>query len=143
MGWKGVTVMDQRVRFIAEYLEGYFPFNELCLQFNIIRRVSRNSGIRWSSRRVQVSSTLAEEYIGFEEIDNGIHNVYHCELLIGRFMEKTMKIEDVIERVPIRQTVVECGNPKVRRRVYPMYLEQNVTHVPGSYHQGRITTGCT
>ncbi|OPY70537.1 MAG: hypothetical protein A4E63_01691 [Syntrophorhabdus sp. PtaU1.Bin050] len=117
MGWKGVTVMDQRVRFIAEYLEGYFPFNELCLQFNIIRRVSRNSGIRWSSRRVQVSSTLAEEYIGFEEIDNGIHNVYFCELLIGRFMEKTMKIEDVIERVPIRQTVVECGNPKMRRRV--------------------------
>jgi len=27
MGWKGVTVMDQRVRFIAEYLKGYFPFN--------------------------------------------------------------------------------------------------------------------
>ena len=25
MGWKGVTVMDQRVRFIAEYLKGYFP----------------------------------------------------------------------------------------------------------------------
>jgi len=82
-----------------------------------VRRVSRNSGIRWSSRWVQVSSTLAEEYIGFEEIDNGIHNVYFCELLIGRFMEKTMKIEDVIERVPIRQTVVECGNPKMRRKV--------------------------
>jgi len=25
MGWKGVTMMDQRVRFIAEYLKGYFP----------------------------------------------------------------------------------------------------------------------
>lgn len=32
MGWRGVTVMDQRIRFIAEYLEGYFSFNELCLQ---------------------------------------------------------------------------------------------------------------
>ena len=31
MGWKGVTIMDQRVRFIAEYLKEYFPFNELCL----------------------------------------------------------------------------------------------------------------
>jgi hypothetical protein len=24
MGWKGVTIMDQRIRFIAEYLNGYF-----------------------------------------------------------------------------------------------------------------------
>jgi len=82
-----------------------------------VRRVSRNSGIRWRSRWVQVSSTLAEEYIGFEEIDNGIHNVYFCEFLIGRFVEEKMKIEDVIQRVPVRQTVVECGNPKTRRKV--------------------------
>ncbi len=29
MGWKGVTVMEQRVRFTAEYLKGYFPFNKI------------------------------------------------------------------------------------------------------------------
>ena len=46
MSWKGVTVMDQRVRFIAEYLEGYFPFNELCGQFNI----SRKTGYKWVER---------------------------------------------------------------------------------------------
>ena len=28
MGWEGVTVMDQRVRFIAEYLNRFFPVNE-------------------------------------------------------------------------------------------------------------------
>ena len=88
-----------------------------------VRRVSRNSGIRWKARWVQVSVTLAEEYIGFEEVEDGIHNVYFCELLIGRFVERTMKIEDVIKRVPIRQTIVECGNPKTRRKVSPMYLE--------------------
>ncbi len=88
-----------------------------------VRRVSRNSGIRWKARWVQVSSTLAEEYIGFEEVEDGIHNVYFCELLIGRFVERTMKIEDVIKRVPIRQTIVECGNPKTRRKVSPIYLE--------------------
>ena len=70
-----------------------------------------------------MSSTLAEEYIGFEEVADGIHDVYFCELLIGRFIEKVMKIEDVIERVPVRQTVVECGNPKTRRKVSPMSLE--------------------
>jgi putative transposase len=46
MGWKGVTIMDQRVRFIAEYLKGYFPFNELCGQFNI----SRKTGYKWVER---------------------------------------------------------------------------------------------
>jgi len=88
-----------------------------------VRRVSRNSGIRWRHRWVQVSSTLAEEYIGFEEVEDGIYNVYFCELLIGRFIEKIMKIEDVIERVQVRQTIVECGNPKTRRKVLPMSLE--------------------
>ena len=88
-----------------------------------VRRVSRNSGIRWRNRWVQVSSTLAEEYIGFEEVEDGIYNVYFCELLIGRFVEKTMRIKDVIERVPVRQTIVECGNPKTRRKVLPMSLE--------------------
>jgi hypothetical protein len=52
-----------------------------------------------------------------------MHNVYFCELLMGRFVEEAMKIEDVIERVPVRQTVVECGNPKTRRKVSPMSLE--------------------
>jgi hypothetical protein len=88
-----------------------------------LRRVSRNSGIRWKSRWVQASSTLAEEYFGFEEVENGIHHVYFCQLLIGRFMEKAMKIEGVIERVPVRQTVVEWGNPKTRKRLSPMSLE--------------------
>ena len=31
MGWKGVTVMDQRIRFIAEYLKGYFPLASCAL----------------------------------------------------------------------------------------------------------------
>lgn len=88
-----------------------------------VRRVSKNSGIRWRNRWVQVSCTLAEEYIGFEEVEDGIHNVYFCDLLIGRFFEEQLKIKDVIERVPVRQTVVECGNPKTRRKVSPMYLE--------------------
>ena len=46
-----------------------------------------------------------------------------CALLIVRFIEEIMKFQDVIERVPVRQTIVECGNPKTRRKVSPMYLE--------------------
>jgi transposase len=46
MPWKGVTTMDQRVRFISEYLDGYFSIAELCRQFN----VSRKTGYKWLSR---------------------------------------------------------------------------------------------
>lgn len=82
-----------------------------------VRRVSRNSGIRWRKRWVQISSTLAEEYIGFEEIKDGIHNVYFCDILIGRFYEKILKVKDVIERVPTRPLIVECCNPSTRKKV--------------------------
>jgi transposase len=46
MSWKGVTIMDQRIRFISEYLNGYFPTKELCQQFNI----SRKTGYKWITR---------------------------------------------------------------------------------------------
>ena len=67
-----------------------------------VRRVSRNGGIRWRHVRVPVSHTLIEEYIGFEEIEDGIHNVYFHDFLIGRFFEEIFKIKDVIKRVPTR-----------------------------------------
>jgi transposase InsO family protein len=38
--------MDQRVRFISEYLDAYFPFTELCDQFEI----SRKTGYKWVKR---------------------------------------------------------------------------------------------
>ncbi len=46
MGWKGVTVMDQRIRFLSDYLEGLYPFTELCQHFGI----SRKTGYKWVGR---------------------------------------------------------------------------------------------
>ncbi len=34
MSLEGLTVMDQRVRFFSEYLEGFFPFSDRCDQFS-------------------------------------------------------------------------------------------------------------
>ena len=232
MSWKGVTVMDQRVRFISEYLNAYFPFIELCKQFEIsrktgykwvnryeeygaegladksrkphhcphqtdeeivqdiirarskhptwgpkklleivsgrhpdwdlpaisttadllnrkglippgkrrlrrkhpvcqsserkmpkkiraydyplqfeLRRVSRNGGIRWKHLWVNVSQTLMENYIGFEEIEEGVHNVYFYDILIGRFFEEINRIKDIIDRVPTRPIIVKQSYP--------------------------------
>lgn len=46
MAWKGVTIMDQRVRFISEYLDGHFAVSEICRQFSI----SRKTGYKWLTR---------------------------------------------------------------------------------------------
>jgi transposase-like protein len=46
MPWEGVTIMDQRVRFISEYLDRHFSVAEICRQFNI----SRKTGYKWLTR---------------------------------------------------------------------------------------------
>lgn len=59
-----------------------------------VRRVSKNCGIRWNSKRVCVSQVLAGEYVGLEEIDDGIWDIYYGPVWLGRLNEKLMKIED-------------------------------------------------
>lgn len=58
------------------------------------RLVSRNSGIRWNSRWVNISSTIAGEYVGLEEIDNGVWLIYFGPVKLGILHEDTMKVED-------------------------------------------------
>jgi transposase InsO family protein len=59
-----------------------------------VRYVSANGGIRWNKHFVCVSSVCIGEHVGFEEIDNGIWNVYFGPLKLGRFDERHMRIED-------------------------------------------------
>jgi transposase InsO family protein len=58
------------------------------------RYVSDNGGIRWNSDWVNVSSCCAGEYVGLEEIDNGVWNVYFGPVKLGRLIEEQMRIED-------------------------------------------------
>ena len=57
--------------------------------------MSRNNGIRWNSTWINVSSTLREEYVGCEEVDDGVWNVWFGPLLLGRFDERELKIYGV------------------------------------------------
>ena len=59
-----------------------------------VRYVSANGGIRWNKDWVNVSSVCIGEYVGLEEIDNGIWNVYFGALKLGRLNERLMRIED-------------------------------------------------
>ena len=59
-----------------------------------VRLVSKNGGIRWNHVRVPVSHILGGEYIGLEEIDDSIWEVYYGPVWLGRFDERIMLIKD-------------------------------------------------
>jgi putative transposase len=64
-----------------------------------VRYVSANGGIRWNRAWVNVSITCVGEYVGLEEVDDGIWNVYFWPLLLGRLHERLMRIEDAFGRL--------------------------------------------
>lgn len=66
------------------------------------RYVSYNGGIRWKKGWVNVSLTCAGEYVGLEEIDDGVWNVYFGPLKLGRLLERHMRIEDAYGRLKRR-----------------------------------------
>jgi hypothetical protein len=67
-----------------------------------VRYVSFNGGIRWKRDWVNVSIVCAGEYVGLEEIDNGIWNVYFGPLKLGRLLEEHMRIEDANGKLKCR-----------------------------------------
>jgi putative transposase len=69
-----------------------------------LRYVSANGGIRWGRGWINVSTVCIGEYVGLEEIDDGIWNVYFGPLKLGRLNERHMRIEDQYGRLK-RKTV--------------------------------------
>lgn len=63
------------------------------------RYVSANGGIRWNRRWVNVSVTCIGEYVGLEEVDDGIWAVYFGPLKLGRLLEQHLRIEDAHGRL--------------------------------------------
>jgi putative transposase len=64
-----------------------------------VRYVSANGGIRWNHQWINGSTTCAGEYVGLEEIDEGVWNVYFGPLKLGRLLERYMRIEDAYGRL--------------------------------------------
>lgn len=58
------------------------------------RYVSANGGLRWKSRWVNVSSCCIGEWVGLEEVGDGIWEVYFGRLKLGRLLEEHLRIED-------------------------------------------------
>ena len=76
-----------------------------------VRLVSNNGGIRWKCEWVNVTQTLGGQYVGLQEVDNDLWDVYFGPLKLGRFNERTLRIED------------RLGKTQRKRKVLPMSLD--------------------
>jgi len=63
-----------------------------------VRYVSAN-GIRWNNGWVNVSITCVGEYVGLEEIDDGVWSVYFGPLKLGRLLDRHVRIADEFGRL--------------------------------------------
>ena len=50
-------------------------------------------------KQIFVSNTLHEDYVGLEEVDDGVYDLFYCFYHIGRYELKTNKIHDMVSRV--------------------------------------------
>jgi len=66
--------------------------------------VSRNGGIRFGKRWLSLSHVLIEEYVGLEEIDDGVWNVYFGSFLLGRFDERDRHIHGAHNRGHLKRS---------------------------------------
>jgi hypothetical protein len=87
-----------------------------------VRYVSANGGIRWEHDWVNVSTVCAGDYVGLEEIDDGVWNVYFGPLKLGRFLERHRPARKIRADTP--QAVCPSCRRRGRRR-------QSGRQVPG------------
>ena len=56
-----------------------------------IRKIDSGGMMRWKKARIFTSKTLSGEYVGLEEIDDGIWSLCYGPVLLARFDEREMR----------------------------------------------------
>src|SRR3989337_134991 len=81
----------------------------------LVRRVSRYGTIRVLRNQVFVSNTLHEDYVGLEEVDDGVYDLFFCFYHIGRYELHANKIHAIVSRVGVSRRQVDLAS-----RLLPM-----------------------
>src|SRR3990170_4311288 len=76
----------------------------------LVRRVSRAGTIRVLRNQIFVSNTLHEDYVGLEEVDDGVYDLYFCFYQIGRYELRTNKIRDIVSKVGVSRRQVDLAS---------------------------------
>jgi hypothetical protein len=74
-----------------------------------VRRVSRDGTIRVLRNQIFVSNTLHDDFIGLEEIDDGVYDLFFGFYQIGRYLLQQNRIEDIVSRVPVSRRQVDLA----------------------------------
>ena len=75
----------------------------------LVRRVSRDGTIRVLSKQIFVSNTLHDDFVGLEEVDDNVYELYFCFYQIGRYLLQPNKIEDIVSRVPVSRRQIDLA----------------------------------
>jgi transposase InsO family protein len=81
----------------------------------LVRRVSRDGTIRVLGKQVFVSNTLHDDFVGLEEVDDGVYDLYFCFYQLGRYHLRDNRIEDIVSRVAVTRRQIDLAS-----RVLPM-----------------------
>jgi hypothetical protein len=130
---------------LAFHLEGLFELEYPGLEYPDrfeVSDVSANGGIRWNRRWVNVSLCCAGEYVGLEEIDDGVWNVYLGPLKRGRLLPMC---SSEVQLAPVRHwgpqyharvPNVVCDQGQRQRRVLGDVGEPIIERFEGHHSSG-------
>jgi hypothetical protein len=62
------------------------------------RAVGPNGGFKWFGTDVSLSHLLEGQYIGLEEVGDGIWDIYYSHVRLGQMDERILKVEDALGR---------------------------------------------
>ena len=57
-----------------------------------VRYLSKDGNVRFKTKQFFVSQTLAHEHVGFEEVADGVWDLYFYDRLLARLDERTFKL---------------------------------------------------
>jgi Rieske Fe-S protein len=64
-------------------------------------RVSRAVTICVLHKQIFISNTLHEDYVGLDDVDDGVYDLFFCFCHSGRYELPTNKIHDILLKVPM------------------------------------------
>lgn len=76
----------------------------------LVRRVSRGGTIRVFGHQPFVSNVLQEDYVGLEEVDDGVYDLYFCFYQIGRYDLRENRVQDILKRVGVGRKQVDLAS---------------------------------
>lgn len=76
----------------------------------LVRRVSRAGTIRVFHKQILVGNTLHEDYVGLEQVEDGVYDRYFCFYQVGRYELRTNKIQDIVSKVGLSRRQVDLAS---------------------------------